>query len=204
MAQGVAVLSTDDRQACIELASRVGAVAAGAQYGVKPATVRAWMSWGKVSGPDIKTRTAMAHRRVNTVLAAADRFEDYLEEIRTAAAVQVDIVAHLAARYAYRIATMEGVNVLREYRDKAGNRWVESDDPEAEDLRMRLRAIMENEAFSTRDAVNAMTKATHDLRLLREQSTENVATSVSFDVAMQPPERSEIEGVEVIEAEEVD
>lgn len=197
---GAPAYAPEVREEAVNLAAQIGPAAAAQKLNLNPGTVRNWMSRAGRS-TDVELLQATAVARASAAMAHAQEFEDFLQEVQLNSATYVNTVAIVNREYAMKVATLPAGQIVERVNHETGARWVTFLDEEAEGLRLKVLALKEA-SLEVPHAIGAFTRATHDLRLLREQSTENVATSVSFDSSLQPAAIEADE--EILEADEVD
>jgi hypothetical protein len=189
----------------ITLAGTEGLGAAHKATGVPKPTIARWCKAASVDVMAVEqTKRATAVAKTDALVRRADRFEDYLEQIQVEAGRLVQTVATVNGAYALAVAGMDTGDIEELPNHVTGETFVTFRDPQVESLRLRVKALKEL-SVELPHAIGAFTRATHDLRLLREQSTENQAVQVVFSAGLAGPSASEVaaldEGAVIVEGE---
>lgn len=189
----------------VDLAVEKGLAAAAAETGYPKTSIRQWVDKaGKSTMPVVQTKHATAAAKAELLVRRAERFEDYLEAIQVEAGRLVQTVATVNGAYALAVAGMDTGDIEEIPNHVTGETFVTFRDPQVESLRLRVKALKEL-SVELPHAIGAFTRATHDLRLLREQSTENQAVQVVFSAGLAGPSAGEVaaldEGAVVVDGE---
>jgi len=198
----------DEIDDVVRLAVDRGLAAASTETGISKSTIHQWVTkTGQSLDGTTKTIQAVAAAKADALVKRADRFEDYLEQIQVEAGRLVHTVAAVNGAYALAVASMDTADIEETVNHVTGDTFVTFKDPQVESLRLRVKALKEL-SVEMPHAIGAFTRATHDLRLLREQSTENQAVQVVFSAGLAGPSAGEVaaldEGAVIVEGEVVE
>ena len=192
-----------EKEQAVELARTRGLAHAHRELGIPKGSIQTWLRAARVSlEPTNAVQVAAAVHKAVATVAQADRFMDFLESVQVQAATFVHTVAGVNREYAQAVAAASPDQLEVNVNPITGEEWARPDPvtaPELHALYVKVKALRQA-SLEVPHAIGAFTRATHDLRLLREQSTENTAIVVQSLV----PRPGVVEGeVVVVEVDDV-